>query len=408
MGAQPETAVEMPPRGVLGLRPPPPVVIDIFLAFLIIAMTYAPVPGDHYVRPTTLTLVFAGVTIVLLPLRRHFPRTALALAVACFTIVALTGVMSSGLIMAVAIMVFGYVNHSTRRRGILVAVGIVVFVIVLSIPLAIIDGFSPRVVQFALTIAVAVAAGDATRSRRQFIEAITERARRAEETREAEARRRVSEERLRIARDLHDVVAHQIAVISLNAGVATSSVDAAPELAKTSLATIREASRSVLSEIGDLMAMLRSDDDGSATASTAPQHDLGQLDQLITQFTGSGLDITLRCEGDLTRVGSAASTVAYRVIQEALTNAHKHGADHRAHLLVVVEESELRIIVTNPFDAADPDPALPTLPTPNGAGLGLIGVRERVASVRGQVEAGPAPGGWRVAARIPLSKEPLT
>ncbi|QIM19548.1 hypothetical protein G7066_14940 [Leucobacter coleopterorum] len=271
-----------------------------------------------------------------------------------------------------------------------------------------------------LTVGIAAAAGDATRSRREIIAAMTERARRAEETREAEAKRRVSEERLRIARDLHDVVAHQIAVISLNAGVATSAVDTAPDKAKASLATIREASRLVLSEIGDLMAMLRSDNDGSVSAATSPQYGLDQLDSLITQFAASGLDVTVRREGDLTSAIAAASTatdnglslqassVTYRVIQEALTNAHKHGSDHRAHLLVAVDDHELRIVITNPFAADDPGPNPTASPTPRGAGLGLIGVRERVASVRGQVEAGPVPGGWRVAASIPLSKETLT
>lgn len=395
---------------------------DSALALLIFGMSFAPVPGEEYRHATPSTLVFVALAIALLPARRRFPTTTIVLSVACFTAVALLGPMSPGSAMAVAIMVFNYNNRATRQRGIVITITAITLLLGLGLPSMIAGNFSPRVVQFALTMGIAAAAGDATRSRRQIIAAVTERARRAEETREAEARRRVSEERLRIARDLHDVVAHQIAVISLNAGVASSSVDVAPERAKVSLATIREASRSVLREIGDLMAMLRSDDD-STEAVTAPQHNLDYLDQLITQFGRSGLDVTLRSEGDLTLVNSAPSVVGYRVIQEALTNAHKHGSEHRAHLLVEVRETvgeavretvgELRISVTNPLAMHDQDAApqatadaLTKASTGTSArlGLGLMGMRERVTSVRGTVEAGPVASGWRVSAQIPFTR----
>ncbi len=259
--------------------------------------------------------------------------------------------------------------------------------------------------QFALAVAFAAAAGDGARHRRAYIEAITERAERAERTREAEARRRVSEERLRIARDLHDTVAHQIAVISLNAGVASSALDTNPERARTALVTIRGASRTVLTEIGDLLNLLRADEPDGAP--TAPQHGLEHLDVLLGQFATSGLGVQRRVEGDLSRVTGAADLVAYRLIQESLTNAHKHGAEHRADLLLQTTGDTLRIVVTNPVPA---DGAAHRAATdrPVGAGVGLLGMRERVASVRGTVTAGVAPGGWTVTASIPLPKEDPT
>lgn len=394
-------------------RRPPHWVTDLLLAIFITIMAFAPVPGDSYQLPTPLTLIFVGLALPLVPLRRRAPLAALAIAVVFFAVVAFAGTLSPGLALAIAVLVYEYTNRSTRPRGILVTLGVLVLLILLSIPAKAQGAFGPRVVQFALTIGIGAAAGDATRSRRQYIESITERVRRAEEAREIEAKRRVTDERLRIARDLHDVVAHQIAVISLNAGVASSAVERSPAQALTSLATIREASRTVLSEIGDLMTMLRNDEDGSSSAA-APQPELSRLPDLLRQFGDDGLDITVRREGDATRVPTAASVVAYRVVQEGLTNAHKHGTEHRAHVLLAVHQHEVEIIVTNPVSvvtatddtALDAEPGAP-FETQRGAGLGLIGARERVGSVRGIVHAGPTAGGWRMAVRIPLTADPL-
>jgi signal transduction histidine kinase len=272
-------------------------------------------------------------------------------------------------------------------------------VFLLSVVGAVVSAADPRMVQFTLAVAFAAAAGDATRSRREYIVAVTERAERAEQTREAEARRRVSEERLRIARDLHDTVAHQIAVISLNAGVASSSLES-PERAQEALSTIRSASRTVLGEIGDLLALLRTEDPDAGT--TAPPSGLGRLDELVEQFAQSGLSVHLRVEGDPGHVSGAADLVAYHVIQEGLTNALKHGTDHRAHVLVEVADEHVTVVVTNPTIPAAHDARRDAAA---GAGHGLIGLRERVASVRGVVETGTTAGGYRLAATLPLAKE---
>jgi signal transduction histidine kinase len=194
-------------------------------------------------------------------------------------------------------------------------------------------------------------------------------------------------------------------VISLNAGVASSAIETRPAAAQEAVRTIRVAARTVLGEIGALLEVLRTDDDSPGAIS--PQPGLDRLDDLIAQFGDAGLAVTVREEGALSAVGGAASLVAYRVIQEGLTNAHKHGAESRAHVLIHVDEHLLRIIVTNPVAtaAASTDRSPATTPVEAGSGLGLVGLRERLATIRGVVEAGPAAGGWRLAATMPISRE---
>lgn len=368
---------------------------DLIAAVLVLVTTVLPFPGLESQGPEPVIVVLAVVSAAALPLRRRWPIPILGICIIVFGISCLLGVLNAGAALAVAVAMFAVTDRSDRRLG--VAIGIVTICLTVALSLLADSRFAvdPRLVQFALGVGLAAAAGDATRSRREYFVAVTERAERAEQTREAEARRRVSEERLKIARDLHDVVAHQIAVISLNAGVASSAIDNRPDKAKESLATIRSASRTVLTEIGDLLALLRGDD-GAAEGVAAPQPGLDRLNELIGQFEEAGLEVTARIEGDLRNVTGAADVVAYRTVQEALTNAHKHGGEHRAHLLLSVADGAVTIVVTNPMTTTDTTSS-------TGSRLGLLGLRERVASVRGTVETGPVPGAWRVAAQLPLT-----
>ncbi|QKJ20789.1 sensor histidine kinase [Microbacterium hominis] len=366
--------------------------VDALIVVIMVPLTLVTEPGRSIEWPSPATIGLVILAAVALPFRRRWPLPILGVELGIFALAAVVGGLPQALSLAVAVAMFQVTNRMPRREG-LVATGITLAVVTgFGLIAWVGDGPDPRLVQFALTTAIGSALGDATRSRREYIEAITDRAERAERTREAEARRRVSEERLRIARDLHDAVAHQISVISLNAGVASAAVDERPEKAKEALATIRSASRTVLGEIGGLLDVLRAADDDPATA---PGPNLARLDELTRQFADAGLDVSVRVEGDLSRAPSAVSLVAYRVIQEALTNAHKHGDEHRAHVLLTVQDDALTVVVTNPTAAG----AASTSP---GSRRGLVGVRERVATVRGVVETGSAPGGWRVTARLPL------
>jgi signal transduction histidine kinase len=257
------------------------------------------------------------------------------------------------------------------------------------------DLFDATALQFVLFILLAGALGDAARSRREFMEAMTERAERAEQSRDDEARRRVTEERVRIARDLHDVVAHQISVISLNAGVASSALESRPERAREALTTIRSASRTVLADIGGLMSLLRSDDAGDAP-DLHPQHGLADLEALVERFEDAGLRVQLHRAVDSVSLSPASDHVAYLVVQEGLTNAHKHGADGTVAVTVGVVDDALALTVTNAVEAG--------AVTSSPSGHGLRGLRERVAAVRGEVSVDRSDGEFVLAVRIPTNE----
>lgn len=243
---------------------------------------------------------------------------------------------------------------------------------------------------------MAAAAGDAVRSRRAFVDAIRERAERAERTREEEAGRRVAEERLRIARDLHDVVAHHIALVNVQAGVAAHVMDKRPDQAKEALAHVREASRSALDELRATVGLLRQS--GDPEAPTEPAPGLAVLDGLLDSFRKAGLPVALaRADGD----GALPATVdlaAYRIVQEALTNVRKHaGPDAEAEVSVVRVGRTVEITV---LDNGTPQPGVPA----DSGGHGLLGMRERVSALGGTLTAAPRyGGGFRVQAILPVT-----
>lgn len=405
----------------------PPLRVPMWLAeaalfVVVMAPTAAPFLHSNMRPGSVFTWIVSVATVLILPLRRKWPIPVLALLLVFFAATSFSEVHLPGVAFAIAIVVYYVSSTTNRRRSFVVAICSFVTMACISAAVTFIHGDDPTGSQFVIVIAGVAAAGDASRSRREYLAATMERAERAEQTRESEARRRVTEERLRIARDLHDAVAHQISVISLNAGVASSSLDADPERTREALRTIRSSSRTVLGEIGDLMTMLRSSDDDEPH--TSPQYGLSQLDVLLDRFAKDGLNVTRRVEGDVTRVGGAADLVAYRVIQEALTNARKHGATQRAtaghepygtaHVLLAIMADTLEITVTNPMrvdsirldhsgqDAEDRGASA------TGYGMGLLGIRERVSSVRGTVIYGPTAGSWKLFASIPLPHEGRT
>ncbi|WP_458041781.1 MULTISPECIES: sensor histidine kinase [Bacteria] len=374
---------------------------DLIAAAFVVVAAVVPFPAHEFRPHSPLVVVIALLPAVLLPLRRRWPLAVLVACLGCYGIAALLGTVAPGVVLAAAIAMFGVANRSTRRRALITMAAAVPGIVLLSALAAIGDVFDPRTFQFAFVMAFAAAAGDATRSRREYISEMTERARRAEKTREAEAQRQITEERLRIARDLHDAVAHQISVISLNAGVASTSLETRPEKTREALANIRTASRSVLAEIGDLLEMLRADEGGEDEASVRPpQPGLERLDDLVERFQQTGLDVGVRREGDLTVVPAPLQRIAYRVVQEGLTNAHKHGALRRAHVLLEVGPEVLVVVVTNPIRDDEPRESDARV------GHGLTGLRERVAAVRGSVQAGATPGGYRLSASLPLARRP--
>lgn len=374
---------------------------------LIVAVVLVPAlltpTGDPSAFDDPLSVLLVAGPVTFLLLRRRWPVGALVGCVAAFGVTAWLGDTEPGVVISMAVAGFSMANRTSRRTALVVGGTAVVVITALSLLLARGQPFDIRIPSLVFVVATGLAAGDATRSRRELLRAVTERAQRAEETRESEAQARVAQERLRIARDLHDRVAHEIAVISLNAGVASSSLAVRPDLAEQSLGEIRRAARSVLGEIGDLLRFLRSDD--PVADLETPWPGLEKLDDLLHRVQGAGLRVTVRSDGPLPKLAGTVDEVAYRTVQEGLTNAHKHGADQSAHLLLSQADNQLEIVVSNPVaDDLVAENNAPE-PAPSGSGYGLIGLHERVAAVHGTMTTGSTPAGFRLAVTLPLPKE---
>ena len=215
--------------------------------------------------------------------------------------------------------------------------------------------------------------------------------------REERARRAVVDERLRIARELHDVVAHSMSVIAVQAGVGHHVLDSQPEEARRALAAIETTSRAALTEMRRLLGVLR--EEGQPRAALSPAPGLADVPQLLTQVRQAGLDVTSIVTGQPADAPTPVGLTAYRIVQEALTNVLKHGGP-RARVSIQYGPDEVRLEIC---DDGRRHPA----PRQPAEGHGLIGMRERVAVFGGRLSAGSQPdGGYRVAAWLPITREP--
>jgi signal transduction histidine kinase len=241
-------------------------------------------------------------------------------------------------------------------------------------------------------VVVAAALGSALRDRRALLAELRERALEAERTRESEAARQVQEERIRIARDLHDVVAHHITLVNAQAGVAHHLLDGHPDQARQALAGIRDTTRTALDELRATVQLLRQDGDPPDTRPPAPG--FADLDGLLAGFRSAGFDVRVTSGGTAAPLTGSADLAAYRIVQEALTNAGKHGSGEGADLTLHYTATHLEITVRNATHGARRGP---------GTAHGLIGLRERAHSAGGEVTTGPAPDGtFQVKAKLPL------
>jgi signal transduction histidine kinase len=241
-----------------------------------------------------------------------------------------------------------------------------------------------------LAWAVAWFAGERTRLRRQHIADLKERAQRAERDVERERLLAVAEERTRIARDLHDSAGHAISVIAVRAGAARLRHHQDPDRSLLALQAVEELARQTAEEIDQIVATLR--EGGSANGVVEAPPGLASLDTLIAQHSASGLEVTLGITGSPRPLGGAADQAAYRILQEALTNAARHGAGAAA-IALKFGDNAVELNVTNPV-AHDGAPRA-------GGGHGLIGMRERATLLGGGLDADRADGTFRVHARLP-------
>lgn len=233
------------------------------------------------------------------------------------------------------------------------------------------------------------------------------RAEQLRQSREENARQAVVAERVRIARDLHDVVAHHVAVMGVQAGAARRVFDTDRELAGRSLETIERTARTAITELRGLLGVLRADPDGPSTPVSAPQSSspgLDQLSDLVTKTNAAGIEVAYAVFGSARTIPDSVGLSAYRVAQEALTNVVKHAGATKADLRVRYLETALEIEVS---DDGRSRAARPSDASPDSAGMGLIGMRERVTVHGGELETGHRQGGgYRVRASFPLDAPP--
>jgi signal transduction histidine kinase len=220
---------------------------------------------------------------------------------------------------------------------------------------------------------------------------IAERTQRLEQEAVAERAAAIAEERRRIARDLHDVIAHSVSVMVIQAGAAEDLLDRDPAAVLEPIRAVQETGRGALVEISRLLGLLRED---GAELGLAPQPRIDDLPELVAQTEAAGLPVDLRVEGTARSLPLGVDLSVYRITQEALTNVRKHSAAGRASVVLRYSEAAVELAVENDGVAST-----------NGhrGGHGLVGMRERVAVFGGSLEAGPLPdGGFRVVARLPL------
>jgi signal transduction histidine kinase len=221
----------------------------------------------------------------------------------------------------------------------------------------------------------------------------SERAAEAERAREELARRRASEERLRMARELHDVLAHNISLINVQAGVALHLLDERPEQARTALAAIKDASKEALGELRSVLGVLRRVDEAEPRD---PAPGLARLETLVSRAEAAGLRVLTEVEGEPRALPAGLDLAAYRIVQEALTNVARHADASTANVRLAYGPGELTLVVD---DDGDSTGSVVTV----GTGSGIAGMQERAVALGGELDAGPRPGGgFRVRARLPL------
>ncbi|MGW0701933.1 sensor histidine kinase [Streptomyces sp. NPDC002867] len=256
-------------------------------------------------------------------------------------------------------------------------------------------------VVMSLPFALAWVLGDSIRTRRAYFAQLEERATRLEKEREAQAKVAVAAERARIARELHDVVAHNVSVMVVQADGAAYVLDAAPDQAKQALETISSTGRQALAEMRRLLGVLRTGD-APESGEYVPQPDVEQIQELVEQVRAAGLTVDFKIEGTPRPLPSGVELTAYRIVQEALTNTRKHGGPEAgASVRLVYFDDGLGLLVED--DGRGSSHELYEDGGADGRGHGLIGMRERVGMVGGTLDAGPRPGGgFRISALLPL------
>ena len=342
-------------------------------------------------------LAIVAIVVASLPVLVRRERPVVAMTA---TIVTLVGITSTSDIyqtipIPAVICAYGLADRLGRRAAILTAVAAAPAV------LAILAVYSPHsllgwdTVKNLGLVALPLALGVAAHDRRRYTAALVERAETAERTREEETLRRVGEERLRIARDVHDVVAHAMVAINVQAGVGAHLLDRDPDQARGSLQEIKRVSGEALTDLRATLGLLRDPSDGAPVAPTQGLHELADLRDGLGS---AGIDLALEIDPDAAALPASVDATGYRIVQEALTNVLRHAGPTTARVRVT-RTADLVVIEVEDDGAAGPAPL-----TTTGSGNGLRGMRARALAAGGTLEAGPRDGGgWRVSASLPVA-----
>ena len=293
--------------------------------------------GHHLPHTPTPALILVAVATLVLIWRRRWPVAVLAVSVAAATIYTLLGYVNGAVLVAPMVALYTVAAQSGVRRAVAYGLGTLAVLGLASVAVNPLGRFGGGVEILPFMVAVVVVAGIAVANRRAYVDSIRDRA-------EQDARRRIDEERLRIARELHNVVAHTMATINVQAGVAAHVLSTRPEVAADSLQAIKAASKEGLKELRAILNVLRQADDADPTQ---PAPGIAQLEALITGARRAGLETTFTVTGEPVPLPAAVDLTAYRIVQESLTNTIRHAGPATATVSLAYHHDELCIDVTD-------------------------------------------------------------
>jgi signal transduction histidine kinase len=363
---------------------------DVVLALVLGVLSLQSAFGDHGLKQPGLAVVLLiELSVLPLAVRRSRPLAVLATTLAAAII---GDLLFSGFLLPGPVIALYTVAAHCERRVALAAAGITGVALV--VPAVAGKGVSSAGFAVAMyaVFTVAWVLGDNLRTRRAYLVEVEARAERLERDREERARRAVAAERSRIARELHDVISHNVSVMVVQAAAGKDVFASQPERARDALGSIESIGREALVELRRLLGVVSPDDDAEDPG-YAPQPGLARLPELVEQVGAGGLRVNLTVTGQPRDLPVGVDLSAFRIVQEALTNTLKHASASRADVSVRYMDASLEVEVLDDGVAGDP----------GGRGRGLVGMRERAALLGGELSAGPRPaGGFGVRARMPL------
>jgi len=360
--------------------------------FLLLLGTASATPGDVVVlMPIVLTMCVPVV------FRRRYPVHAFVIAIAAGAVQVVADIRPLGSDLAIPLLLYTLAAYRTRRQSlpglaVCLAGSVAAVAVWVSTSLGTVQRVGLVLVLFSGTALLAWVLGDSMAYRRAYLTSLEDRAARLERERDAQAQIIAAAERARIARELHDVIAHNVSVMVVQADGAGYALRSDPERAAAALGAISRTGRQALAEMRRLLGVLRSGDEPSGLT---PVPGLSQLRELLDQARGAGMSVSLTIDGPPRPLSEGAELAAYRVVQESLTNTRKHGGPAAsADVVLAYQPDGLLLQVT--------DNGLGAAAAADGTGHGLTGMRERVEMYGGTVRAGPLrAGGYQVIARLP-------